>query len=118
MQTISERNLSMADANELTVELEEEGRVVVEELDKRILTKGAWTTIMFKYRDWNQKKNDYGPAKYSIRRYQKLGDLYRQRAKFNISSDDQARQIIQVLQEWLAQTANSAAVAATEDAGE
>ena len=94
----------MSEIDELTVELEEEGVKVVEQLDKRILTKGAWTTIMFKYREWDAKKNDYAAPKYSLRRYQKLGDTYRPRAKFNISSDDQARQIIRNLQEWLAQS--------------
>jgi len=93
----------MSEIDELSVELQEEGVTVVKQLDKRILTKGAWTTIMFKYQDWNAKANDYGPVKYSLRRYQKMGDVYRQRSKFNISSDDQARQIIAVLNEWLAQ---------------
>jgi hypothetical protein len=95
--------------DELTVELEEEGVKVVEQLDKKILTKGAWTTIMFKFREWDAKKNAYGNPKYSLRRFQKLGDSYRPRAKFNISSDDQARQIIQGLQEWLAQSPAPAA---------
>ena len=99
----------MADIDELTVELEEEGIKVVEQLDKKVLTKGAWSTIMFKYHDWDAKKNAYGATKYAIRRYQKQNDEYRQRAKFNISSDDQARQIIETLQNWLAQSTNGKA---------
>ncbi len=90
----------MAEPGDLTVTYEEEGVVVVEELDKRILSKGAWTTILFKYRQWNRGKEEYGPVRYSIRRYQKTGDSYRQRAKFNISSNEQAAKIIQALKEW------------------
>ncbi len=91
----------MAEIDELTVNYEEDGVQVVEELDKRILSKGAWTTILFKYRQWERAKNDYGPPKYSIRRYQKYGDAYRQKSKFNISSNDQAQKIIDALGEWI-----------------
>ncbi len=108
----------MSSIDELTVELEEDGVLVVEELDKRVLTKGAWTTIMFKYREWDAKKNAYGAAKYSIRRYQKFQDVYRQRSKFNISSNDQARQIIEVLQGWLAEQPEQGSVPTNEGEAE
>jgi hypothetical protein len=48
------------------------------------------------------KKNEFGPDKYSIRRYQKKDDAYKMRSKFNISSKDQAEKIIQALQTWIA----------------
>ena len=87
--------------DELTVDYEEEGMLVVKQLDKQVLTKGAWTTIMYKYQDWDRNKEDYGPIKYTIRRYQKKFGEYKQKSKFNISSQDQARKVIGVLQGWL-----------------
>ncbi len=36
-------------AEELTINYEEEGVLLVKELDKVILSKGAWTTILFRY---------------------------------------------------------------------
>ena len=90
-----------SDVDELTVNYEEDGQLVVKELDKQILTKGAWSTIIYRYQDWNRSKEEYGPDKYSIRRYQKRNGQYQPKSKFNISSADQARKIIAELESWL-----------------
>ena len=90
-----------SDIDELTVQYEEDGLVTVKELDKIVLTKGAWSTIIYRYQDWDRRKEEYGPDKYTIRRYQKRGGQYMQKSKFNISSRDQARAIIDALEKWL-----------------
>lgn len=87
--------------DDLTVTYFEDGVETVKQLDKIILTKGAWATLIYRYQDWDQKKNEYGPDKYTIRRYQKKNGEYKQRSKFNISSADQAEKIIAALQSWL-----------------
>ncbi len=87
--------------DELTVTWEEDGIEVIKELDKRILSKGAWTTILFRYQDWNRSKEEYSGDKYTIRRYQKRNGQYQQKSKFNISSRDQAQQIVDALNGWL-----------------
>jgi hypothetical protein len=86
---------------DLTVSYTEDGIETTKELDKAILSKGSWTTIVFHYRDWDKTKGEYGPEKYTIRRYQKRGGEYRQQSKFNISSRAQAEQLVKVLQGWL-----------------
>ncbi len=86
---------------ELTVRYEEDGIETVKELDKKVLTKGAWSTIIYRYQDWDRRKEEYGPDKYTIRRYQKRSGEYQQKSKFNISSKDQAKSIISALQEWI-----------------
>ncbi len=90
-----------AEIEELTVQYEEDGLVTVKELDKKVLTKGAWSTIIYRYQDWDRKKEQYGPDKYTIRRYQKRNGQYNQKSKFNISSRDQAGSIIAALEEWM-----------------
>ena len=90
-----------SDVNEITINYEEDGIIIVKELDKVILSKGAWSTIIFRYQDWNRTKGEYGPERFTIRRYRKLNDEYRQQSKFNISSRDQALKIINALQEWV-----------------
>ncbi len=90
-----------SDVSELTINYEEDGKLVVKELDKNVLTKGAWSTIIYRYQDWNRSKEEYGPDKYSIRRYQKRNGQYQPKSKFNISSADQARKIIAALEGWL-----------------
>ncbi|MBW2631659.1 MAG: hypothetical protein JRC90_07850 [Deltaproteobacteria bacterium] len=90
-----------SDVNEITIKYEEDGVIIVKELDKVILSKGAWSTIIFRYQDWNRTKGEYGPERFTIRRYRKLNDEYRQQSKFNISSRDQALKIINALQKWI-----------------
>jgi hypothetical protein len=87
--------------DELTVTYEDGGIETVKELDKIVLTKGAWATIMYRYQDWNRTKEEYGPDKYTIRRYQKRNGEYQQKSKFNISSKDQAKSIIAALEQWV-----------------
>ncbi len=88
------------DVEALTVQYEEEGVVLVEEIDKEILSKGAWTTILFRYRNRNKTTGDYGNDMYTIRRYQKRQGTYIPKSKFNISSPEQAKKIIAVLTRW------------------
>ena len=89
--------------DDLTVNYEEGGQLLSKELDKQVLTRGAWSTIIFRYQDWDAKKEEFGQEKYTIRRYQKRNNQFMQRSKFNISSRDQAQKIIDALQTWLAQ---------------
>lgn len=87
--------------DELTVNYTDAGQLTVKELDKIVLTKGAWSTIIFRYQDLDRKTEEYGKDKYTIRRYQKRNGEYNQKSKFNISSKDQAEKIIEALQGWI-----------------
>ncbi len=87
--------------DDLTITFSEDGIETTKELGKQILSKGAWSTIIFRYQEWDRKKENYGPVKYSIRRYQKRNGQYWQKSKFNISSNEQANKIIEILSEWL-----------------
>ena len=87
--------------DDLTVSYSDGGVEVVQELDKVVLSKGGWSTVLFRYRDWNRTKEEYGPEKYTIRRYQKRQGEFRQQSKFNISSRAQAEALIAALQKWL-----------------
>ena len=64
--------------DELTVNYEENGVLVVKELDKAILSKGTWATILFRYQEMTRGTGEYGA-----------------------SSPDQARKIIEILQGWI-----------------
>ena len=86
---------------DLTVTYTDGGIETIKELDKAILSKGSWTTILFRYQDWDRSKEEYGKDKYTIRRYQKRNGEYRQQSKFNISSRAQAESLIAALQKWI-----------------
>ncbi len=80
---------------------DEEGRLVVKELKKEVLSKGSWTTIMFMYQELDKTTDEYKPAKIRINRYQKRSGVFVQQSKFNISSAKQATQLADVLGKWI-----------------
>lgn len=91
--------------DELTVEYFEGSLKTVNELDKEVLTKGAWATLLFRYQDLDRKTQQFGKEKYTIRRYQKRNGEYQLKSKFNISSPAQAQKLIEILEKWTADTA-------------
>ena len=90
-----------SELDDISINYEEDEVLIVKELDKEILSRGAWTTILFRYQDYNRGKKEYGPDKYTIRRYQKRNGQYLPKSKFNISSARQARKIIDTLETWI-----------------
>jgi len=86
--------------DELTIQYEEDGQVLRKQIDKEVLSKGSWTTIMFLYQDLDRRSGEYGHQKVSIRRYQKREGTYLQRSKFEISSPNQARAIRDKIEDW------------------
>ena len=94
-------NSMAATIEDLTMNFEEDGLLLVKETGKEVLSKGAWTTILFRYQNWEKAKNEYSKEMYSIRRYQKRQGEYVQKSKFTISSSEQAEKLITILQTWL-----------------
>jgi hypothetical protein len=90
-----------SDINDITMDYEEDGILIVKELDKEILSKGAWTTILFRYQQWDKVKKEYKDDSYAIRRYQKVNGEYMQKSKFNITNSKQADKIVSALQGWM-----------------
>ncbi|MCA1765714.1 MAG: hypothetical protein LC633_05640 [Desulfobulbaceae bacterium] len=86
--------------DEITINYEEDGVLIVKELDKEILTRGAWSTIIFKYQQWEKGKDKYSDDRYTIRRYRKMKGAYSQQSKFNISGRDQAAKLAEILKRW------------------
>jgi hypothetical protein len=86
--------------DELTYDYEEDGRLVRKEVDKTVLSKGAWSTIMFKFQELDKNKDEWRAPKVAIVRYKKFNGVYRKQSSFNISSEKQARQIIETLEGW------------------
>lgn len=104
--------------DDITIEYIEDEKVVVKQLEKNVLTRGSWTTIMFLFQDMDKNTGLYGPAKVSIRRYQKRGGFFRQQSKFNISSAKQAYAIIGTLEKWYPKDSDVAAGAAGDEEAE
>ncbi len=87
---------------DITIEwTDDEGKLLVKQLKKEVLTSGAWSTLMFSYQELDRQSGDYGPVKFRVGRYQKRNGVFRPHSKFNISSVKQARQIVELLNQWI-----------------
>ncbi len=87
--------------DELTIRWEDENGVeATREIDKVVLTRGMWVTIMFLYQVLDKKTEEYGEPQARIVRYKKIKENYVAQSKFNISGKKQAMQIVEQLQRW------------------
>ena len=86
----------------ITVNYEEDGVLVVKELDREVLSKGAWATIVFRYQEYDRQAGTYGPDKFTIRRYQKERPVPGQVKIQHFQSRAQAEKVIETLGKWLA----------------
>jgi hypothetical protein len=86
--------------DELTYDYEDEGKLVRKEMNRAVLSKGAWATIMFLYQDLDRKTEQFREPKVAIVRFKKSNGVYRKQSSFNISSERQARQIVSTIEQW------------------
>ena len=85
---------------ELSWDYEDEGVLVRKQIDRVILTKGSWVTIMFLFQELDRAKGKFRPPKMAIVRFKKAKGVYRKQSSFNISNEKQARQIAEVFESW------------------
>jgi hypothetical protein len=105
--------------DELTYDYEEDGTLVRKELDRVVLTKGGWATMMFLFQELDRKSGKFRPPKMAIVRFKKSKGSYRKQSSFNISSEKQARQIAEVFEQWYPKMAQAMSEsAASGDAGD
>jgi hypothetical protein len=93
---------------ELTYDYEDEGVLVRKQLDKVVLTKGSWATLMFLYQELDKAAGTFRAPKIAIVRFKKFKGAYRKQSSFNVSSEKQARQITDVFEQRYAKMAAAA----------
>jgi hypothetical protein len=86
--------------DELTYDYEDEGVLVRKQIDRAVLTKGGWATVMFLFQELDRAKGTFRAPKMTIVRFKKTRGSYRKHSSFNISNETQARQITEVLEGW------------------
>ena len=104
--------------DELTYNYEEEGTLVRKELDRVVLIKGGWATMMFLFQELDRKSGKFRAPKMAIVRFKKSKGSYRKQSSFNISSEKQARQIVAVFDDWYPKIAEATAAAGAQDEAE
>jgi hypothetical protein len=103
---------------ELTYDYEDEGTLVRKELDRVVLTKGSWATIMFLFQELDRAKGKFRPPKMAIVRFKKSKGSYRKQSSFNISNEKQARQIAEVFESWYPKISEIAKLTAEQGGSE
>lgn len=88
--------------DDITVNYEQDGKLLVKELKKEVLSKGVWATIIFLYQQLDEKTGEYKEPKICIRRYKRVKGFYQMQSKFTFSSDKQAKQIASMITKWVA----------------
>jgi hypothetical protein len=89
-----------ADLDDLTYDREEEGVLVRKQLDRVIVTQGAWATVMFLYQELDRGAGAYRAPQMTIVRFRKWRGGYRKHAAFNLANEAQARQLTAVFERW------------------
>lgn len=103
---------------ELTYDYEDEGVLVRKEIDRAILTKGSWATVMFLYQELDRAKGKFRPPKMAIVRFKKSKGSYRKQSSFNISNEKQARQITEIFERWYPKISELTSELAGDQGGE
>jgi hypothetical protein len=101
---------------ELTYDYEDEGVLVRKQLDKVVLTKGSWATLMFLYQELDKAAGTFRAPKIAIVRFKKFKGAYRKQSSFNVSSEKQARQITSVFEGWYPKMTEAAGPTETAEA--
>ena len=86
--------------DELSYDYEDEGKLVRKEVERAVLSKGAWATIMFLYQELDRTTEQFRDPKIAIVRFKKSNGVYRKQSSFNISSERQARQVVEMIEKW------------------
>jgi len=63
--------------DELTYDYEDEGVLVRKQIERAILTKGSWATVMFLFQELDRAKGKFRPPKMAIVRFKKSKGSYR-----------------------------------------
>jgi hypothetical protein len=101
--------------DEISYDYEDEGKLVRRTLKKEVLTRGGWSTIVFLYEDLDRKTQKFGAPKIAIVRFKKWQGTFRKQSSFAISSEKQARQLLEVIEKWLPEMGKAGAASEAEE---
>lgn len=85
----------------MSINAEKAGVQVIKELDREVIMSGAISTVLYRYKEWDAKKDEYGYDKYTIMRIQSRGGVYTVRSNVNITCARHAEMIVTVLGKWV-----------------
>jgi hypothetical protein len=88
------------DLDDLTYDQEVDGVLARKQLDRVVLTRGAWATVLFLYVQLDRATGDHGAPKVAVVRFQRSRGGWRKHAAFTLATADDARALADVLARW------------------
>ncbi len=74
------------DPADLSYDLEDDGRLVRRQLDRRIWTGGGWATAIYRFEELDPATETWRPARAAIVRFRKLHGGWKRHAAINLSA--------------------------------
>jgi hypothetical protein len=88
--------------DELTYDHEDDGVLVRKQLERVVIARGAWATVMFLYEELDRATGSFGAPKIAFVRLKKSRGAYRKHASFTIAGGDETRRLGAILAGWSA----------------
>jgi hypothetical protein len=106
--------MMIADVDELSYDREEDGVLVRKQLERVVLARGAWATVLFLFQELDRETGAYRAPKMAIVRFQKWRGGYRTHSSFGVANEAQARELMAVFERWSPRMAIGADVEETD----
>ena len=92
--------MMIGDVDELTYDREEDGVLVRKQLERVVLARGAWATVLFLFQELDRETGGYRAPKMAVVRFQKWRGGYRTHSSFGVANAAQARELMTVFERW------------------
>jgi hypothetical protein len=92
---------SFDDIDDVSFEVEADGRLVRRQLARQVLSRGSWPTALYLYQELDPRTEAWRPAKVALVRFQSKRGQLRKHASITLGAA-QAREVAARLTEWLA----------------
>jgi hypothetical protein len=86
--------------DELTYDREDDGVLVRKQLERVVLARGSWATVLLLFQELDRATGAYGGAKVAVLRFQKWRGGWRKHAAFTLAGEAQARELAAALDRW------------------
>lgn len=90
-----------ADLDDLDFNVEsDDGQLVRRQLEKVVLSRGVWATVLFLYEDRDRETGAWKSPRMSVVRFQKWKGAYRKHSGFSVTDKQQAQALLDVFERW------------------
>jgi hypothetical protein len=86
--------------DELSYDVEEDGVLVRRQIDRVVVARGAWATLMFLYEELDRATGSFRAPKIAVARFKKFRGAYRRHSVFTLASVAEARALTDVFERW------------------